>query len=57
MKLLSWLPCAALLFSASVAAAASQSQSIDRIIAVVDDTVILQSELEQAIHMLSLIHI
>jgi len=51
MKLLSWLPCAALLFSASVAAAASQSQSIDRIIAVVDDTVILQSELEQAIHM------
>ena len=48
MKLLSRLSFAALLFSASFAAAAAQS--IDRIIAVVNDNVILQSELEQAIH-------
>ena len=50
MKLLSRLPFAALLFSASFAAGAT-AQSVDRIIAVVNDTVILQSELEQAIHM------
>lgn len=49
MKLLSRLSLAALLFSASFAAAAA-AQSIDRIIAVVNDNVILQSELEQAIH-------
>ena len=49
MKLLSRLSFAALLFSASFAAAAA-AQSIDRIIAVVNDNVILQSELEQAIH-------
>src|SRR5882757_1508241 len=49
MKLLSRLSFAALLFSASFAAAAA-AQSIDRIIAVVNDNVILQSELEQSIH-------
>jgi peptidyl-prolyl cis-trans isomerase SurA len=48
MKLSFRLPFAALLLSLSYAAAAAQS--IDRIIAVVDDNVILQSELEQAIH-------
>ncbi|MDB5978814.1 MAG: hypothetical protein JWR07_5574 [Nevskia sp.] len=53
MKLLSRLAFAALLFSLSFAAGAAASpgtsQSIDRIIAVVNDNVILQSELEQAI--------
>ena len=49
MKLLSRLPLAALLLSLSFAAGATES--LDRIIAVVNDTVILQSELEQAIHM------
>ena len=44
MKLLSRLPLAALLLSASCAAGAAES--LDRIIAVVNDTVILQSELE-----------
>lgn len=53
MKLLSRLAFAALLFSLSFAAGAAASsgtsQSLDRIIAVVNDNVILQSELEQAI--------
>lgn len=53
MKLLSRLAFAALLFSLSFAAGAATSsgtsQSLDRIIAVVNDNVILQSELEQAI--------
>ncbi|MDE0854732.1 MAG: peptidylprolyl isomerase [Nevskia sp.] len=49
MKLLSRLPLAALLLSASCAAGAAES--LDRIIAVVNDTVILQSELEQSIRM------
>jgi peptidyl-prolyl cis-trans isomerase SurA len=47
MKLLRRLPFAALLISVSFAASAAQS--IDRIIAVVDDNVILQSELQQAV--------
>lgn len=50
MKLLPRLPLAALILSASFAAAGA-AQTIDRIIAVVDDNVILQSELEQQIHM------
>ncbi len=42
--------CSSALFSASFAAQAAQAaQPIDRIIAVVDDNVILQSELEQAL--------
>ncbi len=47
MKLLLRLPFAALILSASLAAGAAQT--IDRIIAVVNDNVILQSELEQQI--------
>ncbi|MDR3415958.1 MAG: peptidylprolyl isomerase [Nevskia sp.] len=47
MKLLLRLPFAALLLSACFSAAAAQT--IDRIIAVVNDSVVLQSELEQAI--------
>lgn len=50
MKLLPRLPLAALILSASFAAAGAV-QTIDRIIAVVDDNVILQSELEQQIRM------
>jgi peptidyl-prolyl cis-trans isomerase SurA len=48
MKLSFRLPLAALILSASCAAGAAQT--IDRIIAVVNDNVILQSELEQQIH-------
>jgi peptidyl-prolyl cis-trans isomerase SurA len=48
MKLLFRLPFAALILSLSCAAGAAQT--IDRIIAVVNDNVILQSELEQQIH-------
>ncbi|HZR37145.1 MAG TPA: peptidylprolyl isomerase [Nevskia sp.] len=48
MKLFFRLPLAALILSVSCAAGAAQT--IDRIIAVVNDNVILQSELEQQIH-------
>ncbi len=48
MKLSFRLPLAALILSVSCAAGAAQT--IDRIIAVVNDNVILQSELEQQIH-------
>src|ERR1700761_940731 len=54
MKLSYRLPLAALFFSLNLAAAFSASadapQPLDRIIAVVNENVILQSELEQEIH-------